>query len=92
MRDDVEDPIEENDTVRLPAPPMLIILNRKDNAERGQGEQRVPEAEVNQPVLGVGLDLEGGLQGCRKNQGGKNDLTASIYQQRVAPLLGRRQN
>jgi hypothetical protein len=52
-----EQPVEEDDAVRVAGPPVLDVLDVEDYAERYKGEDGGPEAEVTEPYVFVVFDL-----------------------------------
>ena len=61
ISNDKEEPVEQDDSVRLSAAPMLIILYGKYHTQRPECQDGGPESEVGKESLGLSLSMQRGL-------------------------------
>ena len=79
MCNDKEDPVEQSHAIRVACSKVLEILNSIYHRKRDKDGKCGVEANVAEPYLRQGFDLEGGLEGDRDGYRNNEGSTWSQY-------------
>jgi hypothetical protein len=71
---DEEEPVKQDNPIRLPTPPMLIELHSKYHTQRGKRGDGGPESEIGIEGLALSLGMQSWFKGSDEDQTSENDL------------------